>query len=237
MLIFSFRSLERKPDRQEPRRTNGFPLDSWNFSPTVDGICVEAEKLSVQDRSILTPSKNLNVKFDRIMFTIAPRCRGKSQCSLQICPTFPSLIKQRIDRMIMYVSDWFVLPRFLFYSMIIYSNYVVPFLFSLSLSPLILARSKSVGIERKRRSAWWFAFDSRSIDSLSRHFRPTEPLETIFNGSDFCQWLVANGHADNEFTARDLIQTLLNSKQLICLSQEGEELDPDFSARWFAFTK
>lgn len=76
------------------------------------------------------------------------------------------------------------------------------------------------------------------IQHCSETQRQNETFETIFNGSDFCQWLVANGRVDNEFSAQNFLQTLLNNKKLICLNQNSsDETNEDFSTRWFAFSK
>jgi len=62
----------------------------------------------------------------------------------------------------------------------------------------------------------------------------SDVVETVFNGNDFCQWLVSNGHMDDDNKAQDYCQDLINRKQLIRIDR-GESTETD--EQWFAFSK
>jgi hypothetical protein len=61
--------------------------------------------------------------------------------------------------------------------------------------------------------------------------------ETIFNGNEFCQWLVENDHIEDEIMAQTYIQQLLNNKQIVCVNQNENDVHSDLLSNWYAFSK
>jgi len=61
-----------------------------------------------------------------------------------------------------------------------------------------------------------------------------DSIETIFNGNDFCQWLVSNGHMENDSKAQNFCQELVHDKKIVCIDQK-DNIDP--TDHWYAFTK
>lgn len=59
-------------------------------------------------------------------------------------------------------------------------------------------------------------------------------MEQIFKKDDFCQWLISNGHVENESEARNYCEELQTRKQIICVNR-SENIDQN--NQWYAFTK
>jgi hypothetical protein len=64
-----------------------------------------------------------------------------------------------------------------------------------------------------------------------------DTIETIFNGNDFCQWLVLNDHVENELKANDYCQELVDNKQIVCIDRTRNEQSADSTDHWYAFSK
>ncbi|CAF3391754.1 unnamed protein product [Rotaria socialis] len=64
-----------------------------------------------------------------------------------------------------------------------------------------------------------------------------ENIETTFNENEFCQWLVTNGHMENESIAHDYCQELVNKRQIICIDRTENENSQEFDNHWYAFSK
>ena len=62
-------------------------------------------------------------------------------------------------------------------------------------------------------------------------------METIFNGNDFCQWLVSNGYLENDVRAQDYCQELVSMKHIVCINRIPKEETHDSVDNWYAFTK
>ena len=62
----------------------------------------------------------------------------------------------------------------------------------------------------------------------------SEGNERIFNKSEFCQWLVSSGHAENESQAQNYCLELETNKQIICINRPGTT---DQTTHWYAFAK
>jgi hypothetical protein len=62
----------------------------------------------------------------------------------------------------------------------------------------------------------------------------TDTVESIFNGNDFCQWLVTNGHVEDESRAQNYCKELLNRKRIVCINRTQSD---DLNNHWYAFTK
>lgn len=62
----------------------------------------------------------------------------------------------------------------------------------------------------------------------------SESNERIFNKIEFCQWLVSNGHVENESQAQNYCQELETNKQIICINRTPAT---DQSIHWYAFSK
>lgn len=60
----------------------------------------------------------------------------------------------------------------------------------------------------------------------------TDTIETIFNGNDFCQWLVSTGHVENESKAQNYCEELVKKKHIVCINRK--ESSPN---NWYAFSK
>ena len=59
-----------------------------------------------------------------------------------------------------------------------------------------------------------------------------EATETIFNGNDFCHWLVSNAYVENETKAKTYCQELVDGKQLVRINRKENANNP-----WYAFSK
>jgi hypothetical protein len=64
-----------------------------------------------------------------------------------------------------------------------------------------------------------------------------ESIETIFNGNDFCQWLVSSGHIENESKAQNYCHELVANKQIVCIDRTQNEQNLDSTNHWYAFSK
>lgn len=64
-----------------------------------------------------------------------------------------------------------------------------------------------------------------------------DTVETIFNGNDFCQWLVSNGHVENDLKANDYCQKLMDNKHIVCINRVPSDQSLDLMNHWYAFSK
>jgi len=66
-----------------------------------------------------------------------------------------------------------------------------------------------------------------------------DSIEPIFNGNEFCQWILTNNYVENQFMAQTYIQKLIDNKQIICVNQNQNETDEDMDllSNWYAFSK
>ena len=72
---------------------------------------------------------------------------------------------------------------------------------------------------------------------LSKSFSLSESsdtMEQIFKKNDFCQWLISNGHVENDSEARNYCEELETRKQIICVNRSE---NTDQNNQWYAFTK
>jgi hypothetical protein len=63
-----------------------------------------------------------------------------------------------------------------------------------------------------------------------------DSMEKIFNGNEFCQWLITNGYVENELMFQTYLKELINDKHIICINQQQNE-DMDLLTNWYAFSK
>ncbi|CAF0988230.1 unnamed protein product [Rotaria sp. Silwood1] len=55
--------------------------------------------------------------------------------------------------------------------------------------------------------------ENRIRPDFIRQSNMNSPTETIFNGNQFCQWIITNGYVENEYMAQNYFQQLLDHKQ------------------------
>ncbi|UJR28564.1 hypothetical protein I4U23_009797 [Adineta vaga] len=93
-------------------------------------------------------------------------------------------------------------------------------------------KQRSLDFERRIRPD--FIRYSVSTQSMNSSL---DTMETIFNGNDFCQWLVSNSFVDNDLKAQDYCQELIEMKQIVCINRQAKEQTLDSINHWYAFTK
>ncbi|CAF3574612.1 unnamed protein product [Adineta steineri] len=79
-----------------------------------------------------------------------------------------------------------------------------------------------------------FIRHSVSTQSMSNSL---DTIGTIFNGNDFCQWLVSNNYIENESKANDYCQELMTNKHIVCINRIRNEQLSDSTNNWYAFSK
>lgn len=80
--------------------------------------------------------------------------------------------------------------------------------------------------------------EDESNDHLSFSINQSvDTVESTFNGSDFCQWLVSNSYVDNDASAESYCKDLVNQKKLMSINRLQNEASINSSANWYAFSK
>ncbi|CAF3775579.1 unnamed protein product [Rotaria sordida] len=80
-------------------------------------------------------------------------------------------------------------------------------------------------------------FECKIRPDFIHHSNMNSPTETIFNGNQFCQWLITNGYVENEYMAQNYFQQLIDHKQITCINQKQNDQEHDPLSNWYAFSK
>ena len=226
MLIFSFRSLERKTKLAEHRFTDDVLLGLWS--------CWDAAAARMHPPLLLPLLGNLwktlnrrssNVKFDPTLFdTRWPR---KSKCLL-LCYFSGSTAVSPNHSVLQEWSCTYFCARYC-------SDYSCCFLSKECSSEeefvLVIAHDHSRSLWERRNIS-----PRQTITFYRFLFSASESLGTIFNGSEFCQWLMQHDYVHGEEMARAYLQKLIIQKQLICVNQMANDTELDVSTQWFVFS-